>query len=49
MLPFQETNNRLFRHCEGRRPVAIQTAFPLALPFQKTEPPEGTNHAHPGH
>jgi hypothetical protein len=26
---------------EGRRPVAIQTAFPLALSFQKTEPPPG--------
>jgi hypothetical protein len=26
---------------EDRRPVAIQTAFPLALPFQKTEPPSG--------
>jgi hypothetical protein len=26
---------------EGRRPVAIQTAFPLALSFQKTESPSG--------
>jgi hypothetical protein len=24
---------------EGRRPVAIQTTFPFALSFQKTEPP----------
>ncbi|MDR3157672.1 MAG: hypothetical protein LBU11_01405 [Zoogloeaceae bacterium] len=29
------------RHCEGRRPVAIQTAFPFALSFQKTEPLSG--------
>jgi hypothetical protein len=41
LAPGQETNNRLSRHCEGRRPVAIQTAFPLALAFQKTEPPHG--------
>jgi hypothetical protein len=26
---------------EGRRSVAIQTAFPLLLPFQKIEPPSG--------
>jgi hypothetical protein len=29
------------RHCEGRRPVAIQTAFSLASAFQLAEPSPG--------
>jgi hypothetical protein len=40
-MPVQETKDRLFRHCEGRRPVAIQTAFQLALAFRMTEAPHG--------
>jgi hypothetical protein len=41
VTPVQETKGRLFRHCEGRRPVAIQTAIQLALAFRTTEASHG--------
>jgi hypothetical protein len=36
-----DSQNSTTRHCEGRRPVAIQTTFQFALAFQIAEPPSG--------
>jgi hypothetical protein len=41
LAPVQKTSGRLRRHCEGRSPVAIQTALRMAPAFRETEPPPG--------
>jgi hypothetical protein len=38
---FDEPQCKPLRHCEGRSPVAIHTAFPLASAFRMADPPHG--------